>query len=113
MENELVLIIGIIAAVFWLFLCVIMEKSRKYIIGLGAVADIILFAICQNYEFLLIGLVAGILAGLGMLPARRFKYNEARKEFGDVKNVVIVFTIFMVMIFMILSISNPGVTIEW
>lgn len=113
MENEFILIIGIIAAVIWLFLCVIMEKSRKYIIGLGAVADVILFAICQNYEFLLIGLVAGILAGLGMVPARRLKYKKARKEFGGVKNVVVVFTIFTVMIFMVMAISSPNVTIEW
>lgn len=113
MENEFVFIMGIIAAVIWLFLCVIMENSRKYIIGLGIVADVILFVICMNYEFLLIGLVTGILGGLGLIPARRFKYKEARKEFGGVKNVVVVFTIFAVMVFMFLAISSPGVTIEW
>ena len=113
MENEFVFIMGIIAAVIWLFLCVIMEKSRKYIIGLGIVADVILFVSCMNYEFLLLGLGTGILGGFGLIPARRLKYKETRKEFGGVKNVVVVFTIFAVMVFMFLAIRSPGVTIEW
>lgn len=113
-KTDVIIISGIVMACVWLMIYILIEddKKRKVIIAVGVIIDIILYIIGRNTDFLLCGIVGGIL--FSFVPARsRSKYENAIKEAKGHKNYTIVFAIFTVMIFMIVSIAYPGVEIAW
>lgn len=84
-----------------------------YIILVGAVIDIILFAICQNAERLLVGLLGGLACGLIPCLISGRKYRRAVDEMHGKKNWTVVSVIFFVMVFMLISIAFPSVEVVW
>lgn len=113
-RSEIIFIIGIVVAVIWMLFCVLMEgKKRSYIILVGAVMDIILFAICQNAELLLAGLLGGLACGLIPFLISGRKYWRAVDEMHGVKNWTIVSVIFFVMVFMLIAIAFSVDKVMW
>ena len=111
-KREIILIVGIVIASIWLLLCTIMEgKNRKYVIIAGIIIDFVLFIVCRNLEMLLIGLVGGILCGL--IPINPGKYEIAVRELKGIKNMMLVFAIFFVMMFMIMAIVFPELKVDF
>lgn len=111
-RSEVIFIIGIVLAVIWMLFCVLMEgKRRTYVVLAGVVADIILFAICQNAKLLLVGLLGGLACGLIPCLISSRKYRRAVDEMHGVKNWTIVSVIFFVMVFMLIAITFPGVEV--
>ncbi len=114
MENrDVILIIGIVAAVIWLGFCAMTEeKSRKNVFITGIAIDTILFILCRKWELLLIGIAGGVLGGLFPLAGIR-RYTKALREMKSIKNLMIACTIFFVMIFMIIALLYPELKIDW
>lgn len=105
-RSEIIFIIGIVLAVIWMLFCVLVEgKKRTYVILAGVVIDIILFAICQNAELLLAGLLGGLACGLIPFLISGRKYRMAVDEMCGKKNLTIVTVIFFVMVFMLIAIA--------
>lgn len=105
-RSEIIFIIGIVIALIWMLCCLLMEgKKRIYVILAGAVIDIILFAICQNAELLLAGLIGGLACGLIPFLISGRKYRMAVDEMHGKKNLTIVTVIFFVMVFMLMGIA--------
>ena len=113
-QGKLIFIIGIVIVVIWMLLCVLMEgKKRTYVILAGVVIDIILFAICQNAELLLAGLLGGLACGLIPCLISGRKYRRAVDEMHGVKNWTIVSVIFFVMVFMLIAIAFSVNKVMW
>jgi len=113
-RSETIFIIGIVVAVIWMLFCVLMEgKKRTYVILAGVVIDIILFAICQNAELLLAGLLGGLACGLIPCLISGRKYRRAVDEMHGVKNWTIVSVIFFVMVFMLIAIAFSVNKVMW
>lgn len=111
-KTDIILIGGIIIACIWLMTYIIIEddKKRRIILAVGVVIDIILYFIGKNTNFLLLGIVGGII-GSFFRGRSRNQYKNAIKETKGHKNYTIVFVIFTVMIFMFASIAYPGIGI--
>lgn len=110
---EIMLLAGIITAIIWMGVCLVMEgKNRKYIIMIGIMIDIVLFIICKNCEMLFVGILGGFLCGLVPGFGDLRKYELAIREMKGVKNWTVVSIIFFVMIFMTIAIAYPGLTIK-
>ena len=113
-RSEIIFIIGIVLALIWMLLCIFMEgKKRTYVILTGAVIDIILFAICQNAELFLVGLLGGLACGLIPFLFSGRKYRMATDEMHGKKNLTMVTVIFFVMVFMLIAIAFPSVEVVW
>ena len=113
-RSEIIFIIGIVIAVIWMLFCVLVEgKKRTYVILAGAVMDIILFAICQNAELLLAGLLGGLACGWIPFLISGRKYKMAVDEMHGKKNWTIVSVIFFVMVFMLIAISFSVDKVMW
>ena len=113
-RSEIIFIIGIVVAVIWMLFCVLMEgKKRTYVILAGIVIDIILFAICQNAELLLAGLLGGLACGLIPFLISGRKYRLAVDEMCGKKNLTIVTVIFFVMVFMLIAIAFSVDKVMW
>ena len=111
-RTEIIICAGIGMAVIWLITCVaIGEKKRKYVVLAGLVIDIILFLISRNLEFLLVGIIGGVL--IGVIPLYPIKYQEAVSEMKGAGNFIVVCIIFCTMIFMSVSIASPGLSIAF
>ena len=105
-QGKLIFIIGIVIAVIWMLLCVLMEgKKRTYVILAGAAIDIILFAICRSAELLLVGLLGGLACGWIPFLISGRKYKMAVDEMHSKKNWTVVSVIFFVMVFMWIAIA--------
>ena len=112
-RSEIIFLTGLIIALIWLFLCIFIEgKNRKYIIIFGIVMDIVLFAICQNCEMLLIGLAGGLACGLIPQLTSVRKYRIAVREMNGIRNWLIVSIILFIMIFLTISVAHPELTID-
>lgn len=112
-KTEAMLLAGIIAAVIWMGLCVIMEgKKRKYVIIAGIMIDIVLFIICKNWEMLFIGVIGGFVCGLGFGNNSVRKYEKVVQEMKGIKNWVVVSIIFFVMIFMTMAVAYPDLKFD-
>ena len=113
-RSEIIFIIGIVLAVIWMLFCVLVEgKKRTYVILAGVVIDIILFAICQNAELLLAGLLGGLACGLIPFLISGRKYRMAVDEMCGKKNWTIVSVIFFVMVFMLIAIAFSVNKVMW
>ena len=113
-QGELIFIIGIVVAIIWMLLCILMEgKKRTCVILTGAVIDIILFAICRNAELLLVGLLGGLACGLIPFLISGRKYRMAVDEMHGKKNLTIVTVLFFVMIFMLIAIAFSVDKVMW
>lgn len=113
-QGKLIFIIGIVIAIIWMLLCILMEgKKRTYAILAGAVMDIILFAICKNAELLLVGLLGGLACGLIPFLISGRKYRMAVDEMRGKKNLTIVTVIFFVMVFMLIAIAFSVDNVMW
>ena len=113
-QGELIFIIGIIIAIIWILLCILMEgKKRTCTILAGAVIDIILFAICKNMELLVVGLLGGLACGLIPFLISGRKYRMAVDEMHGKKNLTMVTVIFFVMIFMLIAIAFSVDKVMW
>lgn len=112
-KTEIILLTGIIISLIWLGVyTVIQDRNRKKVIIAGIIIDVILFIICRSCSFLLVGILGGILGGLGFgWPI--YKYQRAVNEMNGIKNLVIAFIIFFVMIFMTISIVFPEAKIDF
>lgn len=113
-QGNLIFVIGIVIAVIWMLFCVLMEgKKRNHVILAGVVVDVILFAICQNAELLLAGLLGGLACGLIPCLISGRKYRRAIDEMHGVKNWTIVSVIFFVMVFMLIAIAFSVDKVIW
>ena len=113
-RSEIIFIIGIVIAIIWMLLCILMEgKRRTYVILAGAVVDIILFAICRSADMLLVGLLGGLACGLIPFLISGRKYRMAVEEMHGKKNLTIVTVIFFVMVFMLISIAFSADKVMW
>lgn len=113
-HGEFIFIIGIVIAVIWMLLCILMEgKKRTYVILAGAIMDIILFVICRNVELLLVGLLGGLACGLIPFLISGRKYRMAVDEMHGKKNLTIVTVIFFVMVFMLIAIAFSVDKVMW
>ncbi len=114
MKEDIILIGGIIIAIIWLMTYILFEddKKRKIILAIGVVIDIILYLIGKNTDFLLIGIVGGIIGSFFRGRSAR-QYKNAIKESRGFMNYMLVFVVFTVMIFMIAAIACPGVKFSW
>lgn len=110
-KTDIILIGGIILACIWLMVYILIEdkKKRGTILVIGAVVDMVLYFICKNSEFLLVGIVGGLIIGLVPWFGDRRKYKNAVKETKGVKNLTVVMIIFVTMIFMFAAVACPGV----
>lgn len=113
-QGKLIFIIGIVIAVIWMLLCVLIEgKKRTYVILAGAAIDIILFAICRSAELLLVGLIGGLACGLIPFLISGRKYKRAVDEMHGKKNWTVVSIIFFVMVFMWIAIAFSVDNVMW
>ena len=113
-RSKIIFIIGIVIAIIWMLLCVLMEgKRRTYVILAGAVVDIILFAICQSADMLLVGLLGGLACGLIPFLISGRKYRMAVDEMHGKKKLTIVTVIFFVMVFMLIAIAFSVDKVMW
>lgn len=113
-KTDIILIGGIILACIWLMTYIIIEddKRRRVILSVGVIIDLILYFIGKNSEFLLVGIVGGII--FSFVPAgRKSKRDNAIKESKGLKNFMAIMVIFFVMILMFVSIAYPGLEISW
>ncbi len=112
MEKEaLILLGGIVFACIWVFVCTILEQhKRKYMYIIGIFIDVVLFACCRNINFLLVGIVGGILCGLFPYHRNPSAIHNMLCEFKRLE-LILVFVIFFVMVFMAAAIANPKVKI--
>lgn len=113
-KQDIILVGGIIFACVWLMTYIIIEddKKRKVVLAVGAVMDIILYFIGKNSEFLLVGIIGGIIFSFVPAGSKR-KRDNAIKETKGFFNYMLVFVVFTVMIFMIAAIAFPGVEFSW
>ncbi len=113
-KTDIILISGIIIACIWLMTYIIIEddKKRRIILAVGAIMDIILYFIGKNSEFLLVGIIGGIIFSFVPAGSKR-KRDNAIKETKGFFNYMLVFVVFTVMIFMIAAIAFPGVEFSW
>lgn len=113
-RSKIIFIIGIVIAIIWMLLCILMEgKKRTYVILTGAVVDIILFAICRSTDMLLVGLLGGLACGLIPFLISGRKYRMAVDEMHGKKNLTIVTVIFFVMVFMLIAIAFSVDKVMW
>lgn len=118
-RREIILLAGIIMALIWLGMCLVLQgKKRKYVIIAGCIMDIVLLLICKNVKMLFCGILGGLLGGLVPgLGGSLGKYDTALKELKGVGNLVIVLIIFCIMLFMIATIAYPelfrGINWTW
>ena len=114
-RSGVILISGIVLASVWLISYIIFEDKKKKNIALivGVVLDVILYFICKESEFLLVGIIGGLIIGLipGLGSIRKRKI--ALKETGGVRNFTILMVIFVTMIFMSAAIAYPDTRIAW
>lgn len=114
-KTGVILLSGIILACIWLMVYILItdKKKRGRILIIGAVIDTVLYFICQNSDFLLAGIVVGLIIGLvpwpGSVDGR--KYIIARDEAGGTKNLAIITVIFVTMIFMFAALAYPDAKI--
>lgn len=113
-KSDIIFIAGLIIALIWLFSCIFIEgKNRKYVIILGIMMDVVLFAICKNCEMLFIGLSGGLACGLIPQLTSVRKYKIAVREMKGVKNWLLVSIIFFIMIFMTISVAFPEIIVDF
>ena len=113
-KADIIVLIGIIVACIWLMTYILIgdDKKRKMILAVGVVVDIVLYLLGRNTDFLLTGIVGGII--FSFFPGRSKRQHEnAIQNTKGFKNYMAVFVIFTVMIFMIVSIAYPDVQIVW
>ncbi len=111
-RSEIIIYAGIGMAVIWLITCVIIEgKRRTYVITAGLIIDIILFLISRRFDFLLIGILGGVV--IGVIPFYPIKYKTAISEMNGVGNFVVACIILCVMILMVMSIAKPELSIAF
>lgn len=113
-KVDIIVIIGIIVACIWIMMYILIEddKKRKIILAVGVIFDIVLYLIGKNTDFLLAGIVSGIV--FSFIPGRsKRSYENAIKNTKGFKNYMAVFVIFTVMIFMLVSIAYPDMQIVW
>lgn len=112
-KQDIIIIGGIVIACLWLMTYIILgdEKKRRIVLVIGAIIDFILYLIGQNTEFLLVGLIGGIICSF--LPLRGVrKRDNAIKETRGFANYMLVFVIFTIMILMFAVIAYPGVEVS-
>lgn len=112
-KTDIILVGGIILAIIWLMTYIILEdeKKRRIVLVVGAIIDFILYLIGQNTEFLLVGLIGGIICSF--LPLRGVrKRDNAIRETRGFANYMLVFVIFIIMILMFAAIAYPGVEVS-
>ena len=112
-KTDIILVGGIIIAIIWLMTYIIFEdeKKRRIVLVIGAIIDFVLYLIGKNTEFLLVGLIGGIICSLLPLRGVRKRYN-AIKETRGFANYMLVFVIFTIMILMFAAIAYPGVEVS-
>lgn len=102
-------LIGFLMTLVWVGFFFWMEgKKRTYVIYVGVIIDIILFAISRNIFFLLAGVLTGIVLGLAKAGGNKILAKLVR---GDAiykmqgwKNWVVFSVIVIVMLYMSLAI---------
>lgn len=110
--KDIIFISGIVVACIWLMVSILCDgKARTYVNLFGVLVDVILFMICQKVDFLAVGVIGGLICGIFPIM-RRHKYQKAVEEFQGVWKWTIVSVIFFVMIFMVMALANPNVTIQ-
>lgn len=104
-RREVLLVAGIIMALIWLGIYMILKgKKRKYVIIAGCIIDLVLFLICKNGVMLFFGIIGGLLGGLlPGLGGSLSKYYTVVKELKGVANLVIAMIIFCSMIMMVIA----------
>lgn len=114
-KTDVILLSGIILACIWLMVYILIADKRKRgrILIIGALTDIVLYLICKNSDFLLVGIAGGLIIGLIPWFVNSRKYSIARDETGGTKNLAIVTVIFVIMIFMFAALAYPDVEIAW
>ena len=111
--SNIIFISGVVVACIWLGASILCDgKARTYVNLFGVLIDVILFIICQKIDFLAVGVIGGLICGIFPIM-RPYKYQKAVKEFQGVWKWTIVLVIFFVMIFMVIAVANPNVTLEW
>ncbi len=111
-KVDIILIGGIVFACIWLMTYIIIEddKKRRIILAVGAVMDIILYFIGKNSEFLLVGIIGGIIFSFVPAGSKRKRDNAIKESKGFI-NYMAITVIFFVMILMFASIAYPGVKV--
>lgn len=113
-SRDIIITSGIIlACIFLLICCLVNGKKKKYVLMIGAIVDMLLFAYCQNIPFLLVGMFGGLIFGVFPSLANKRKYDMALNELEGKSNLIFTFMIFFTMIFMIFAIACPDVKISW
>lgn len=112
-KTNVILLSGIILACIWLMVYILITDKRKRgrILIIGAVIDTVLYFICKNSDFLLAGIVGGLIIGLVPWFVTGRKYSIARDETGGTKNLAIITVIFVTMIFMFVALAYPDAKI--
>ena len=111
--KDIIFISGVVVACIWLMVSILCDgKGRTYVNLFGVLVDVILFMICQKVDFLAVGVIGGLICGIFPI-IRPHKYQKAVKEFQGVWKWTIVLVIFFVMIFMVMALAYPNVTVQW
>ena len=83
------------------------QKKKNIVLIVGAALDIIFYFICKKSDFLLAGIIGGLIIGfipwIGSIGKREIALNET----GGIKNLTIV------MVIMSVTIAYPDVKIVW
>lgn len=114
-KKDVILISGIVFSCVWLITYIIFtdKKKKNIVLIVGAALDIIFYFICKKSDFLLAGIIGGLIIGfipwIGSIGKREIALNET----GGIKNLTIVMVIFVTMIFMSVAIAYPDVKIVW
>ncbi|MBQ4522464.1 MAG: hypothetical protein IJA10_05855 [Lachnospiraceae bacterium] len=114
-RTDVILISGMVFSCVWLITYIIFKgkKKKNIVLIVGAALDIIFYFICKQSDFLLAGVIGGLIIGLipgiGSIRKREIALNET----GGVQNLTMVMVIFVTMIFMSAAIAYPDVKIVW
>ena len=108
--REIITVIGFFLSLIWLGFYAGMEgKKKTYVIYIGIIIDIMLFAISRNTSLLLAGVVLGIVTGLSKAGANKLLtkvvHGEAEYRMQGWKNWVILGVVWVVMFLMVISIE--------
>ena len=108
--REIITVIGFFLSLIWGGFYVCLEgKKRTYVIYIGIIIDIMLFAISRNTSLLLAGVSMGIVLGLFKAGANKLLIKvapgKAPYRMLGWKNWVIGSVIWFVMFLMVISIE--------
>jgi len=113
-STDIILISGIVFACIFILTCSLVDaKKKKYVLIIGAIIDVLLFAYCRNINFLLIGFLGGLIFGVFPSLGHKRKYDMALDLLEGKLNVILAFVIFFIMIFMTFAIAYPEVEFDW